>query len=141
MKNIIAILLIISNLSLFSQIDLNVSMLEMSNFYSDITFMSIKEWEKPEEPNLKYFAADFGYQEYYYITDSLDIVNVCMFKYNKFRLPSLIWLYNQQYKVIKPDQSWEYTINMKHPVIITIERNEKVESNDYFIVHTLQFAN
>lgn len=141
MKNIIATLLIISNLSLFSQIDLNVTMFELDNFYSDITFLSVKEWENPDQPNVKYFAADFGYQEYYYITDSLGLVNVCMFKYNKFRLPSLIWLYNQQYKTINPDKSWEYKLSINYYVTVTIERNEKVDSNDYFIVHTLQFAN
>lgn len=141
MRNIIATLLIISNLSLFSQIDLNVSMLELDNFYTNVTFQSVKEWEKPEQPNVKYFAADFGYQEYYYITDSMTIVNTCLFKFNKFRLPSLIWLYNQQYKVIKPNESWEYLINMNYHVIVTIEKNETIESNEYFIVHTLQFAN
>ena len=140
MRNLL-FLLLFSSLNLYSQVDLNVSMLELDNFYTNVTFQSVKEWEKPDQTNVKYFAADFGYQEYYYITDSMNIVNTCLFKFNKFRLPSLIWLYNQQYKVIKPNESWEYLINMNHHVIVTIEKNETIESNEYFIVHTLQFAN
>lgn len=141
MKNIIAALLIISNLSLFSQIDLNISMQELSTKYSTVDFIPVKEWESSDYPNIKYFVANFGYQEYFYVTDSLGIINSCIFQYNKFRLPSLIMTYNEKYKVIKSNESWEYIIDNNQHVIITIELNEKANSNEYFITHALQFAN
>lgn len=141
MKQLLATLLIISNLSIFSQTELGINMTTLSEKYPDVTFYRVYEWEHSSEPNTKYFNADFGYQEYFYLTDSLEVINTCMFKYNKFRLPSLIWLYNQEYKSIKLNESWEYLIDMKYHVIITLEKNNKIESNSYFIVHTLQFAN
>jgi len=133
MKQLLTILLIISNLSIFSQTDLGIKMAILSEKYPDVTFYRVYDWEDPTEPNIRYFTADFGFQEYYYLTDSLEIITTCMFRYHKFRLPSLILTYNEQYKVTRKDELWEYSIDKDTYVIVKIERNTKGSENDYFI--------
>jgi hypothetical protein len=133
MKQLLTILLIISNLSIFSQTDLGIKMATLSEKYPDVTFYRVYDWEDPTEPNIRYFNADFGFQEYYYLTDSLETITTCMFKYHKFRLPSLILTYNEQYKVTRKDELWEYSLDKDTYVIVKLERNTKGSINDYFI--------
>ena len=110
MKQLLTILLIISNLSIFSQTDLGIKMATLSEKYPEVSFYRVYEWEDPSEPNIRYFNADFGFQEYFYLTDSLETITTCMFKYHKFRLPSLIMTYNEQYTVTRKDELWEYSL-------------------------------
>ena len=133
MKQLLTILLIISNLNIFSQTDLGIKMATLSEKYPDVTFYRVYDWEDPSEPNIRYFTADFGFQEYYYLTDSLETITTCMFKYHKFRLPSLIMTYNEQYKVTRKDELWEYSLDKDTYVIVKLERNTKGSINDYFI--------
>jgi len=133
MKQLLTILLIISNLSIFSQTDLGIKMATLSEKYPDVTFYRVYEWEDSLQPNIRYFNADFGFQEYYYLTDSLETITTCMFKYHKFRLPSLILTYNEQYKVTRKDELWEYSLDKNTYVIVKLERNTKGSENDYFI--------
>lgn len=133
MKQLLTILLIISNLSIFSQTDLGIKMATLSEKYPEVSFYRVYEWEDPSEPNIRYFNADFGFQEYYYLTDSLETITTCMFKYHKFRLPSLILTYNEQYTVTRKDELWEYSLDKDTYVIVKIERNTKGSINDYFI--------
>lgn len=133
MKQLLTILLIISNLSIFSQTELGIKMAKLSEKYPDVSFYRVYEWEDPSEPNIRYFNADFGFQEYYYLTDSLETITTCMFKYHKFRLPSLIMTYNEQYTVTRKDELWEYSLDKDTYVIVKIERNTKGSINDYFI--------
>jgi hypothetical protein len=133
MKQLLTILLIISNLSIFSQTDLGIKIATLSEKYPDVTFYRVYEWEDPSEPNIRYFTADFGFQEYYYLTDSLETITTCMFKYHKFRLPSLIMTYNEKYKVTRKDELWEYSLDKDTYVIVKLERNTKGSINDYFI--------
>lgn len=133
MKQLLTILLIISNLSIFSQTDLGIKMATLSEKYPDVTFYRVYDWEDPTEPNIRYFNADFGFQEYFYLTDSLETITTCMFKYHKFRLPSLILTYNEQYKVTRKDELWEYSLDKDTYVIVKLERNTKGSINDYFI--------
>ncbi len=127
-------LMTIFNTNIFSQIELGINMRQLSEQFPEITFYKIKAWEDPTQPNIKYFTADFEYQEYYYITDSLENINTCMFKINKFRLPSLIMSYNQEYKLIKKKEIWEYQLDSKKYVRVSIEKNDNKPSNDFFIV-------
>ena len=133
MKQLLTILLIISNLSIFSQTDLGIKMATLSEKYPEVSFYRVYEWEDPSEPNIRYFNADFGFQEYFYLTDSLETITTCMFKYHKFRLPSLIMTYNEQYTVTRKDELWEYSLDKDTYVIVKIERNTKGSINDYFI--------
>lgn len=133
MKQLLTILLIISNLSIFSQTDLGIKMATLSEKYPEVSFYRVYEWEDPSEPNIRYFNADFGFQEYFYLTDSLETITTCMFKYHKFRLPSLIMTYNEQYKVTRKDELWEYSLDKDTYVIVKLERNTKGSINDYFI--------
>ncbi len=118
----------------FSQTELGINMRQLSEKYLDITFYRVKGWEDPSKPNIKYFSADFEYLEYYYMTDSLENINTCMFKMNRFRLPSLIMTYNQKYKVIKENELWEYQLDPKNYVNVSIEKHDNDPSNDFFIV-------
>lgn len=133
MKQLLTILLIISNLSIFSQTDLGIKMATLSEKYPEVSFYRVYEWEDPSEPNIRYFNADFGFQEYFYLTDSLETITTCMFKYHKFRLPSLIMTYNEQYTVTRKDELWEYSLDKDTYVIVKLERNTKGSINDYFI--------
>ena len=133
MKQLLTILLIISNLSIFSQTDLGIKMATLSEKYPEVSFYRVYEWEDPSEPNIRYFNADFGFQEDFYLTDSLETITTCMFKYHKFRLPSLIMTYNEQYTVTRKDELWEYSLDKDTYVIVKIERNTKGSINDYFI--------
>ena len=125
----------ILNLSLFSQTELGIKMATLSEKYPDVTFYRVYEWEDPSEPNIRYFNADFGFQEYFYLTDSLETITTCMFKYHKFRLPSLIMTYNEQYSVTKKDEFWEYSLDKDTYVIVKLEKNNKGVGNDYFITY------
>jgi hypothetical protein len=108
-------------------------MATLSEKYPEVSFYRVYEWEDPSEPNIRYFNADFGFQEYFYLTDSLETITTCMFKYHKFRLPSLIMTYNEQYTVTRKDELWEYSLDKDTYVIVKIERNTKGSINDYFI--------
>jgi hypothetical protein len=135
MKQALTILLIISNLSIFSQTDLGIKMATLSEKYPDVTFYRVYEWEDSLQPNIRYFDADFGFQKYYYLTDSLETITTCMFKYHKFRLPSLIMTYNEQYRVTKKDEFWEYSLDKDTYVIVKLEKNNKGGENEYFITY------
>lgn len=119
--------------NMFSQTDVGISMLKLRKKYPSITFYRVKDLEDPSMPMIKYFSADFKYQEYYYMTNSLEMINSCMFKINKFRLPSFIMLYNQKYKVIKKNEIWEYSLDAKNYVTVSIEQINEQQGSDYFI--------
>lgn len=119
--------------NLFSQTEVGNSIIKLRNKYPTITFYRVKDLEDPLIPMIKYFRADFKYQEYYYMTDSLEVINSCMFKINKLKLSSLILSYNHKYKVIKQDEIWEYSLDPKNYVTISIEKNNVQPSNEYII--------
>jgi hypothetical protein len=128
------LLFTILNTNIFSQIELGINMRQLSEKFPEITFYKIKAWEDPTQTNIKYFTADFEYLEYFYMTDSLENINTCMFKMNKFRLPSLIKTYNEHYKLIKENELWEYQLDIKNYVRVSIEKHDNDPSNDFFIV-------
>ena len=125
----------ILNLSLFSQTELGIKMATLSEKYPDVSFYRVYEWEDSLQPNIRYFNADFGFQEYFYVTDSLETITTCMFKYHKFRLPSLIMTYNEQYRVTKKDEFWEYSLDKDTYVIVKLEKNNMSSENGYFITY------
>ena len=110
-------------------------MATLSEKYPDVSFYRVYEWEDSLQPNIRYFNADFGFQEYFYVTDSLETITTCMFKYHKFRLPSLIMTYNEQYRVTKKDEFWEYSLDKDTYVIVKLEKNNMSSENGYFITY------
>lgn len=123
--------ILISNI--YSQTEVGISIIKLRKKYPTITFSRVRDLEDPSMPMIKYFRADFKYQEYYYMTDSLEMINSCMFKINKLKLSSLILSYNNKYKLIKKDEIWEYSLDPKNYVTISIEKNDMQTNNEYII--------
>jgi len=123
--------ILVSNI--YSQTEVGISIIKLRKKYPTITFSRVKDLEDPSMPMIKYFIAEFKYQEYYYMTDSLEVINSCMFKINKLKLSSLILSYNNKYKVIKKDEIWEYSLDPKNYVTVLIEKNNVQTNNEYII--------